>query len=85
MPPALSLQRAGDLLYHHFDLLQHLRVPEPDDVVALGSEVFRSLRIVHGTFVMPAAVQLDNETGFDAAEIGEVRTDRKLAAKFGGA
>ena len=48
----------------------------------LLAEPLRACRVLRALILMLAAVQLDDQQPFDAAEIDDVGTDRMLAAKL---
>ena len=67
---------------HAVQLIQDGVVPEPQDAktglfqdVCPGGAVFCVVRML-------AAVQLDDQFGFEAGEIGEVAVNRNLSAEF---
>jgi hypothetical protein len=59
-------------LQHAVDVSQNVVIPEAENAVALAFEKSRALRISAGILVMLSAVNLDNESGMMAHEVGDV-------------
>jgi hypothetical protein len=71
-----------DCIEYYVQVCEHLAIPESKHSVAVrlqkGSASFifmRKMRVL-------GAIEFNDETPFDRAEVGEVGTDRVLAAKF---
>ncbi|MFZ1887571.1 MAG: hypothetical protein WAU33_06040, partial [Candidatus Binataceae bacterium] len=78
----LLLQHRQNLFDYGIHLLQDHIVPEPDYAIALRLDELLPLIIVHSIVHMLAAIELDYQLSFDAAEVCDVGTNRELAAKF---
>ena len=57
-------------------------VPEADYAITLLGKISCSRGVLLLLLGMLTAVELNNQAPFDAAEIGEVRTDAVLSAEF---
>jgi hypothetical protein len=68
----------GDAL----SVLEHLAIPEADNLPAGPLQRLRPLGVFGGSYGMLAAVQLNHQLGLGAGEIGDVVVDRILPAKF---
>ena len=64
------------------EMLQDLVVPEAQDAEAFGAEEGVTIKVVEAVAVL-AAVDLNDEPGFEADEIEDVAEQRNLAAEFG--
>ena len=82
MSPGRRAQGASDRLHHPIQVLDHLAVPEPDDLKSARLEHLRPLGVVIGLIKVLSAVEFDDQLGVDAGEIGDVAVNRKLAAEL---
>jgi len=57
-------------------------VPEPEHTIAAGFENRRPCGIVFDSFGMLAAIQFNDQFGFETEEIGDVTIDRVLTAEL---
>jgi hypothetical protein len=62
-------------------LLKDLVVPKSQHAKALRCEPGRTSSIASNVRGVLAAIELDDETAFQAGKVGSVRTDRDLPAK----
>ena len=74
------MKQLGDALRDTVQILQHLVVPEAQHTPAVAGHVGVAGGI--GRAVL-GAVDLDDEPGCDAGEVGDVGRDRMLAAEMG--
>ncbi len=71
-----------DCVEYYVQVCEHLIVPKSKDSVAVRlQEGGASFIFMKKTRVL-GAIEFNDKTPFDRAEVGEVRTDRVLAAKF---
>ena len=64
------------------EMLQNLVVPEAQDAKAFGAEEGVTIKVVEAVAVL-AAVDLNDQPGFEADEIKDVAAQRDLSAEFG--
>jgi hypothetical protein len=64
------------------EMLQDLVVPEAQDAKAFGAKEGVTIKVVEAVAVL-AAVDLNDQPGFEADEIEDVATQWHLAAEFG--
>jgi len=74
----LFRKRALDGRDNAFQILQDVVVPETDNAPALRCEIAGSGFVVSGTFVMLAAVHLDDQLFGARGEVRDERADRDL-------
>src|SRR5437660_1525154 len=80
---SIIAQLLEDSLQHLVHSLQHFVIPESDHAKAGLAHMVRSHLVVFLRFLsVLAAVDLDYQLTIDAAEIGEIRSDRMLPAEF---
>ncbi|AOG10776.1 hypothetical protein BSY240_1409 [Agrobacterium sp. RAC06] len=86
VPLALSLARIAQLRQNMtadiVEMLQDLVVPEAQDAEAFGTEEGVTIKVVEAVAVL-AAVDLNDQPGFEADEIEDVAAQRYLSAEFG--
>jgi hypothetical protein len=80
----MGVQPIEDASQNCVALDQHLAVCEAKDVKAKAAQLDRapSVCLGSGAFEVLPAIELDDESGFDAGKVCEVRTDRTLTAEF---
>jgi hypothetical protein len=72
-----------DKLPNSLQILEHIIIPESQDSVATRFKPSRPLHIAGNRIALRvlSAVHLDDQLGFGAEEVDNVRTDRLLTAK----
>jgi hypothetical protein len=78
----LLLQHGKNLRDDGVRFSQDHIVPEPNYPIALRLDKFLALIVIDLLIDMLSTIELDHQLSFNAAEVGNVRTDRKLAPKF---
>jgi hypothetical protein len=73
-----SVQRLEDCLHHRICARQDIVIPEAQNLKPLLLKEGITSRVVRCGLNMLAAVDLDDQLGFEAGEICDVRTDRNL-------
>jgi len=71
-----------DLLHYRLNVLEHVVVPESQDAESAFVQKRAALLVLLLTVRVLAAIQLDYELGFDAAEVHDVRSDGFLPPKL---
>jgi hypothetical protein len=86
VPLALSLPNTAQLRQNMtadiVEMLQHFVVPEAEDAETFGAEEGVALSVVEAVAVL-AAVDLNDQPGFEADKIEDVAAQRDLSAEFG--
>lgn len=59
---------------------QHIVIPEPQHLKAMFMQPLRARNVARGVEVL-TAIDFDDQLGFEAGEIHDVRTNRKLTSK----
>jgi hypothetical protein len=77
---SISVDRCIDCLEHAGHVLENVVVPESQYTIAIGFEI-PGARFVRRIAGMLPAVDFDDKLELMAGEIGEVRTDGRLASK----
>jgi hypothetical protein len=70
-----------DRLQHARKVFHHIRVPEPDDTIAMLCELCRARVIGSGLRVMLASIKLDHQLPFRACKVGDATSDGVLTAE----
>jgi hypothetical protein len=78
-----SVEGGEDRLHHGIGARQDIVVPEAQDREAFALEKCIASRVVRRGFDVLAAVELDDQPGLQAGEIGDVRSDGDLASEAG--
>ena len=71
-----------DRLTDAFQVLNHIIIGNPKDVIAELSESAFSLSIGQSTITMALTIQFDNQPVFMAEKVGDLFVDRNLSTKF---
>jgi len=75
-------ERDGDRDQHGLRVVQHLVVPESQDIEACVQQIARTRSIIFYLFQVLASVQLDHQPGLQAEKVREVRSNPVLTAEF---
>ncbi len=82
MGGALRRERFADDGGNAFDVAQHFVIPKSQHLETLRTKPVGAATILLGLPSMLTAVDFDDEAALQADEIGDVRAERDLAAKF---
>jgi len=77
---ACRTERVMNSCKHLVRAYQHVVIPEPQHLIAMFVQPLRARNISCGIEVL-AAVDFDDQFGFEASEIGNVGANRKLTPK----
>jgi len=77
---AIRAKSLVDRCKHLVRVHQHVVVPEPQHSIAIFMQALRAFNVTLGVEVL-TAIDFDDQLGFEAREIHDVRTDRKLTPK----
>jgi len=77
----LAMKCLEDRIQHRLRPMQDIGIPEPQDAKPIGSQEVVSLDVVRRIVGVLAAVEFNDEPGFHASEVADVRTDGPLPAE----
>lgn len=79
----MGLRKGGfDVRYDAFKIFHHIGIRKAQDLIALRAAIIVATRVIIYGVIVAVPIQFDDEAQFAAEEIGEIRTDRHLAAEF---
>ena len=78
---AVRIHRCIDCQENARHVFQHVVIPEPQHAIAFGFEISRT-HFIGGAVGMLTAINLDDESSLMTGEVGEERTDRRLAPEM---
>ena len=77
----LFLQRKLDNANDPVNILHHIAIPKTNDFITQRLKILCSFRIIFSLVYVLTAIEFDNEFLFDAAEIGDVVSNRVLPSE----
>ena len=77
----LAMKCLEDCIQHRLRPMQDIGIPEPQDAKPIGSQEVVSLDVVRRIVGVLAAVEFDDEPGFQTGEVTDVAADGPLPAE----
>jgi hypothetical protein len=75
-------QHSGDPVDHAFEIIEHFVVPKADDLETLVRQIDGAGSVLVCLEGVLVAVEFDYQRSFEAAKVGDKRTDGMLAAEL---